>query len=275
VIITAAVLVVGGLAGVGYVVMAPESEPTPAAGGEDSMPTAGTCYRAADWAATEVNAYAEGDEAVACEEEHDFETVAAERRAGRRPEAGSNALRAIHQRCAEVADAYLGVSWRTTHTWLVVSLPSPHAWLAGAQWFRCDLVANMGVYPFGNTMVTTTGRLAETARPITCLTWRIGPRFIATLIKMSDCDEPHQAEFVGILAAPVGSEAMDGQRCMAMAVEYLGRTRPHPELAAHVLYANPPLLAQGVPCLIAAAHPARAFVGSLADIGDDPIEFLS
>lgn len=196
------------------------------------VPEAGTCHREAFRPVVAAGDY----QPVDCEEPHLLETVHVGTFTGKTAEAeeppaqGSTALRRAFEKCEKRAADYLGADYRHGRLWLGVAVPTPAAWSGGARWFRCDLseldsVAGDPVTREGDLA----GALAESS-PLRLGCWVVEVGEGGELVEESPvpCDEPHDAEFVGVWRAPDGpfpdpkddSAAHDG--CRSRIADYTG-----------------------------------------------------
>jgi hypothetical protein len=284
--------IVGGLALIGLVgagvivvprmldgvVASPTASPTV---DMTAVPPVGVCY--AEIPVQNPNGGAEVDTPVSCDEPHHLETIAARgvEDAGPNPPAPAEELtRTFFQDCVDAADLFLGAHFRTTYTQLVLSLPSPTAWRAGAHWYRCDLGTKDD---FFGSLVPTTGSLADLARPITCLTWNVLPAGGLTNVLGADCDEVHEAEVVGAFIMPdfdadawESAEMFDllNLECYQLAEQFLDQSRVDPELTIWFFYPSGDQtdLDQSAVCAVAALD-GRRFVDSLEGVGSGPLPF--
>jgi hypothetical protein len=172
-------------------------------------PAAGTCH---DEPYTEAPRLVPFYRTVACTELHQIETVhvgtfegeAAERNSS--PNPGTPQWHAAYEECDEQAAEYLGEDFRYGWLWLGVAVPTDQAWRAGARWFRCDLSKIDQHDNFiwaGDTSLR--GALADASDDLAlgCSTVTLGEAEEDgdRPIEEQDpvpCDEPHQAEFVGV-----------------------------------------------------------------------------
>jgi len=113
--------------------------------------------------------------------------------------------RAAFSQCEDHAEEYLGAGHRQGRIWLGVAVPSEAAWDGGARWFRCELselesVAGEPVMREG----TLAGALAdpESGLRLGCFQVAVDGDGLVEEKTPVACDEPHQAEFVGVWRAP-------------------------------------------------------------------------
>ncbi|MBX6751137.1 MAG: septum formation family protein [Micromonosporaceae bacterium] len=282
-------LIVVALAAVGLFVVprvlsdqqaSPSSSATPSPS-EDllAVPQVGSCH-VAFLSPYPFNETAEEAERVPCDEEHMIETIAVGELADSTapPSESSNEARRLYRECEEAAQEFLGVAWRSTYTWLVLSVPSPTAWDQGAHWYRCDLTVNRGFYQ--TSPARTTGTLRGNAQPITCLTWFATETRLSN-IEHSECNVAHQGELAGVFPVPEGTDYSDidaltaqfEDRCLGVVRDFVG-IRPIPnELSFWYVWPYETDLDQWVLCLVAANEANRAFTASLRGIGAGPIPF--
>lgn len=158
---------------------------------------------------------------VDCAEIHYTETVHVGRFTGAYaeatapPSAGSPAIRDAYAECDKRAKAYLGDDWRTARLWLGLTLPHRHAWAAGSRWYRCELQELASVEE-GVEVRSRQGSLKGALAGPSPL--RLGCYLVRTArgrtveMRPVACDVPHQAEFVGVFAAPDVPYPKDEQR---------------------------------------------------------------
>src|SRR5690606_17289446 len=154
------------------------------------------------------NDEAEEAEPVPCDEEHTIETVAVGELTdvASPPTRSSTLARQLYRECEDAAQEFLGLPWRSTYTWLVLSVPSRRAWNDGARWYRCDLTMNNAFYQ--TIPDRTTGSLRDTAEPITCLTWLVVESQLSD-IAPSDCTVQHEGELAGVFLVAEGTDYSD------------------------------------------------------------------
>lgn len=148
------------------------------------------------------------------------------------PAPDSEERRAAYQECDEQAAEFLGDDFRHGRLWLGVAVPSEAGWDGGARWFRCDLMEVESVY---GDPVERSGSLAgaladdagqddgsddadsddagaETEPPdqaadpdirLGCYQVSVDEDAVEEMTEVQ-CDEPHEAEFVGAWQAPDG-----------------------------------------------------------------------
>lgn len=170
-------------------------------------PEVGTCHPGSFRTDSPLFAY----QPVDCQLEHVTETVhigefeggAADRVTP--PPPGSPEWRDAFAECDRAAAGYLGADFRHGHLWLGVSVPSVEGWEGGARWFRCELEP---FDAFGGFPKSRLGSLIGALEVDSEL--RLGC-FQATFtdddeaveeMERRDCDEPHNAEFVGVWHGP-------------------------------------------------------------------------
>lgn len=118
------------------------------------------------------------------------------------PAAGSSAMRAAYAECEKQAEEFLGADYRYGRLTLGVAKPTEAGWQGRARWFRCDLseVADLQGTPI-ERQGSLQGALAEEADSglrLGCFTAEQGEgREVRQRVEVP-CDEPHDAEFVGI-----------------------------------------------------------------------------
>ena len=120
----------------------------------------------------------------------------------RPPPFGSPEMREAYHECEGAAAEYLGADFRYGRLWLGVVLPSEPAWEGGARWFRCDL-AFLTVERDTTHTEGLRGALAEPSDlHLGCFTVTEAADGEVDEMEPVDCDEDHQAEFVGVWRAP-------------------------------------------------------------------------
>ncbi len=246
-----------------------------------AVPVVGTCYQPADSYGLnqEMRSDAEQDQPVPCDETHIMETVGAGTvDEATRPARSSDTARVLYAECAAAAEEYLGVHWRATQTWLVLSMPSSSAWNDGANWYRCDLAVNRGFDRSDG--LDTTGSLRDTATPLGCLTWDVVDESLAG-IELAECNTPHQGEVAGAFEAGDIDRTVEDDfltevdiRCEDVVLSFLGQGTLNADLSFWYWYpGSATTIDQNVICMVSAAEDARAVTGSLAGIGAGPIPF--
>lgn len=117
---------------------------------------------------------------------------------------------------------------------LVLVLPSSNAWTGGARWFRCDITRYVNLHD--NTELTDETNSVKDglrgARPLalTCATDTDDGNGVVTDDRVTDCAQPHNAEFAGLFSAPDIPWPTDGNQrrnltargCEAVVASYLG-----------------------------------------------------
>lgn len=144
------------------------------------------------------------------------------------PSPGTEIWRTTYRECDEVAADYLGDNFRYAQGLrLAVAVPSAEAWGGGARWFRCDLVTPLD--PDWSELRRSS--LAEALTDVFPL--RMNCTEVTDLeddsvnLQPTDCDEPHQAELVGLLEVdhPRYPEELTGRMfddCFQLALDYIG-----------------------------------------------------
>lgn len=244
-----------------------------------AVPTVGSCYDHV-LESSPFSSDAEEAELVPCNEEHTVETVAVGELAdvARPPDMFSDRARELYRACEQGAQEYLGVAWRSTYTWLVLSVPSSAAWAEGARWYRCDLTVNGGFYQ--QRPERTTGSLRDGVEPITCLTWFATDNGLSR-IEPSDCTDEHQGELAGVFPVPEDADYGDidalvdqfDELCVPVVLDYLQADRIPDELSYWFAWPNETDFDQWVLCLVSAEEDNRSFVGSVRGLGSGPIPF--
>jgi len=278
-------LVVVALAAVGLFVVprvldnqqaASDSSATPSLSADpQAVPEVGNCYLA--FISPEpFNPTAEKAERVPCEEQHTLETIAAGELTTAPPQMSSDEARQLYRECEQAALEYLGVPWRSTYTWLVLSVPSRAAWDEGAHWYRCDLMINRGFHQ--TRPDRTTGLIRDTATPMTCLTGHTRDGRFQN-IQPSECNEPHDGEVAGVLPAPEDVTDPDARRqriqeeCRGTVREFLGVATLPSDLTFWYTSPRADALEQWVVCVVGPRDYSRSVTASLRGIGSGPIPF--
>ena len=152
---------------------------------------------------------------VDCATAHNLETVhvgtftGADADRGDLPPAGGTAMRTAYGVCDKAVRDFLGGDWRAARLELVVTLPYPPAWSAGARWYRCDLLAYEDTY-YQSTLATPQRSLrGELTGPreyvLGCAAIKASaPAYDIGSFLQTDCGQPHNAEFAGVWDAPDG-----------------------------------------------------------------------
>ncbi|MCW3840931.1 septum formation family protein, partial [Micromonospora yasonensis] len=166
-------------------------------------PAAGVC-QVADFTPTLSLA---GYEPVGCDLPHRVETVHVGTFPVARaapPALGSAELRSAFADCDSRASGYVGDNWRAGRLRLAVALPTGPGWAAGSRWYRCDLT-ELTTVEAAARVVTRTGSLRDALKgpsPLRLGCQRIGGDARARTLTPVDCRTAHDAEFVGVWAAP-------------------------------------------------------------------------
>jgi hypothetical protein len=148
---------------------------------------------------------------------------------------GSHRLFDLFASCEETANEFLGGAWTGGRIALLVTLPRPDAWTAGARGYSCDAVevdqiggqvgAPASAVRRSSSLrgaLTTPGALA-----MGCLRFRTPP---VTLPQIpAPCDQPHDTEYVGAftgtLPLPTDDDAAHDyaeERCRDAVTAYVG-----------------------------------------------------
>ncbi|MFC3503177.1 septum formation family protein [Micromonospora krabiensis] len=177
----------------------------PAAG--PFTPAAGVCH-AGDFAdVVTLAAY----QPVDCAQPHRVETVhvgAFPLESAAPPAGGSGPMRGAFAECDARASGYLGDNWRAGRLRLSIALPSGAGWSAGSRWYRCD-VSEVNTVEAAATVVTRTGSLRDALKGpsplrLGCQQTRSGRGGGVQTLLPVECATRHDAEFVGVWAAPDG-----------------------------------------------------------------------
>ena len=196
------------------------------------VPAAGTCHENAYQPVAPLGDY----QPVDCAQPHVIETVhvgtftgdAAE--ADAPPAPGSGTVRAAYRECEQRAADHLGADFRLGPLWLGVAVPSEEGWGGGARWFRCDLAELESVV--GEPAVregSLAGALGEDSpMRLGCSVAEVDDGTVVAQDPVA-CDEPHDAEFVGVWRASDGPypDLQDGVEqvrggCRSVIAEFTG-----------------------------------------------------
>jgi hypothetical protein len=177
---------------------------------------------------------------VDCTEPHRTETVfvgtftGAAAQLATPPLATSAEMRGAFTECDGKARTYVGDEWRAGRLRLVVSLPTPVAWTAGARWFRCDLAELAGLTD-GVKLVQRTSSLrgaltADSSLRLRCYNTQAAQSRVMSATPVADCAEEHNSEFVGAWVAgeTTAYPSRDADwapfydRCYRLVAEYVG-----------------------------------------------------
>jgi hypothetical protein len=150
------------------------------------------------------------DGAVDCSVSHQTETVfvgaftGTEAGRSSAPLAGTPARATAYGQCMKAANDYLGDDWHIGNVVLGLVLPNDKAWAGGARWFRCDAVAfdDSNFEKVRGVGTVKGGLQGSRALAVTCLTLTADSNRRVTGEKDTPCDQPHNAEFVGLYTAP-------------------------------------------------------------------------
>jgi hypothetical protein len=173
----------------------------PAAGA--FTPAAGVCQVADFTPAVALDGY----EPVGCDLPHRVEAVHVGTFTVDRatpPALGSAELRTAFADCDTRASGYVGDNWRAGRLRLAVALPTEPGWAAGSRWYRCDLT-ELTTVEAAAQVVTRTGSLRDALKGPSALRLgcqRTGGGSRVQTLTPVDCGTPHDAEFVGVWAAP-------------------------------------------------------------------------
>jgi hypothetical protein len=232
--------------GIGLVAVAAAAcgsdEPPTAAGSPTASasasagPRLGACY---DTPVTLGSMWSDRASEVSCTADHlaeTYHTGTVDAPAGAaQVQPGSQQLFDLFATCDKNANEFLGGAWSGGRIALLVTLPRPDAWTAGARGYSCDAVevdqiggqigAPAAAVPRSSSLrgaLASPGTLA-----LGCFRFRNPP---VTLPQVpTPCDQPHDTEYVGAFTAtlplPANDEAADGyadQRCRDAVVAYVG-----------------------------------------------------
>ena len=175
--------------------------------------------------------------AVDCTASHRLETVAvgtftgASAELAAPPAVDSAQRRTAFAECDAAASRYVGAQWRTGRLRLSVATPSAEAWTGGARWFRCDL-AELSRAEGGGEVVSRSGSLKGAltdASPLRLRCYQAKVTALTKSLSATDCDRPHNTEFVGIWpAADLGYPSRDRDwvpfyaGCLSQLARYVG-----------------------------------------------------
>ena len=199
-------------------------------------PTVGACY---DAALAPRSMWADGTPAVPCTQTHRAETYHAglldAPATKTQAEPSTEQLLTLFTTCEAKAKDFLGGEWYTARLEIELTLPRPDDFIAGVHAYSCE------VYeidqPGHPTAVRRTSSLrGALAAPgplsMTCFDMRNPPEW-APMVP-ARCDQPHDAEYVGVIprqAKPSGTDDeanMDAavQACRPVVTEYVGARNP-------------------------------------------------
>jgi hypothetical protein len=249
--------------------------------GEFPIPEVGRCYDTHEGSEF-FNPDAQAEVPISCADQHTMETIGSGLVEGdTRPSIASDLSRGLYAECGRAADEFLGTSFRTTYTAVVLSVPGISAWQAGARWYRCDLIATDAL--FGSAAIPVTGSLRGRAEPITCLgydfvTDTFGNTLVENIAK-SACDVPHNGEVAGAVlifdldrSDRADFEERLNELCRPIARDFLDVSSIPGDLIYWPTWpTNPDSLDQYALCVVEPADVDRRLRGSLRGIGNDPI----
>lgn len=147
-------------------------------------------------------------EPIDCEQPHLIQTIhvgtftgkAADQEAP--PEPGSAAIRDAYAECEQHAEEFLGADYRYGRLTMGVAKPTEAGWQGGARWFRCDLSE---IDVIRGTAIEREGSLAgalleesDSGLRLGCFTAELGDGGEVRDRTEVPCEEPHDAEFVGV-----------------------------------------------------------------------------
>ena len=243
-----------------------------------AVPAVGSCHLVT-LDAVPFHDRAEDGRQVPCDQAHSLETIASgEIDDSTWPDETSDRAHELYGQCEQAAQEFLGVVWRSTYSWVVLSVPSLGAWDDGAHWYRCDIALNDGFYQ--GSPVRTEGSLRGTAEPITCLT-RFEDDTSLTEIEKSGCDVEHQGELASVLPVPEGLDLLNedavvdalSDACEPAVLQFLGADALPEELTFWFSYPDVGDFDQWVLCMLSAEEANRAFTASLQGVGSGEIPF--
>lgn len=199
------------------------------------VPQSGKCYSelvySLDWAISL--------SPVPCAGPHYSETVyvgtftGTDSAASTAPGAGTPAQVGAFDQCRRNALDYIGGDFMLGRMNLDLALPGPKAWTGGARWFRCEVTRYTNLDNAGEVTEeagSVRGGL-QGARPLalTCATDTANGGGAITAEQVTDCGQPHNAEFAGLFTAPSSPWLADEGRhklavdgCEGVAASYLG-----------------------------------------------------
>jgi hypothetical protein len=169
-------------------------------------PTAGACY---DAPIAPRSMWADGTPAVPCTQTHRAETyhlgkVDAPSADGQAQPDTKQILR-LFDICEVRAKEFLGADWSSGRVEIAVTLPRPDDWVAGVRAYSCEVfeIDQPGQPAAVRRTSSMRGVLAEPG-PLSlgCFDMRNPPQW--TPMVPARCDQPHDAEFAGVIArAPI------------------------------------------------------------------------
>jgi hypothetical protein len=119
------------------------------------------------------------------------------------PSPGSSAWRSVYGECDDRASDYLGGNFRHARLWLGATVPSPEAWEGGSRWFRCDVIAFDGQSQFERSRSGSLRNAldGDSGLRLGCFEVVLDDADDIERMDPVDCDDPHQAEYVGLWQA--------------------------------------------------------------------------
>jgi hypothetical protein len=151
---------------------------------------------------------------------------------GSPPLAGSDSQANAYAKCQAGANAYLGGDWHSGLITLDLSQPDGDAWKGGARWYMCDVTRYTDDFAVKDMPADSVKGALGSAGKIT-----ISCRVVAsdsggsiTSDRGADCGTAHNAEYVGVYAAPAGTYPADatarrnlaGKGCDVVVAKFLG-----------------------------------------------------
>lgn len=201
------------------------------------VPKAGTCHLANFAVSGPRAAYEEVD----CDVLHRTETVFVGEYTGAAadgaepPENSSAGAREAYRTCDEKTTEYVGGPWRHARLWIGVTDPSPAAWTGGARWYRCEVVELDSIEDDGaltQRQGSLKGELAGGTSELMlgCYAIEMDDSGAIDTMPPAECDQKHNAEFVGVWNAPAKASYPKGDAtweefhdgCRGLVADYVG-----------------------------------------------------
>jgi hypothetical protein len=177
---------------------------------------------------------------VDCEQKHLVQTLHVGQLTGEvalrttPPKLSEAAAEPVYSECDRGVKARLSRDWRDFRLNLVIHLPTPAAWTAGARWVQCDVVIPRDLARMqDDDLVEREGPLNPPALQtlaLGCFTYRSAPGASLTGV---ECAQPHNAEYVGAEFMPAGTKYPEvdsdwdklHEKCFVLAAAFVGVAR--------------------------------------------------
>ncbi|HEX6681185.1 MAG TPA: septum formation family protein [Candidatus Limnocylindrales bacterium] len=193
------------------------------------QPQAGTCHQG-----FEPQLMRSAYDPVDCANTHRFETVHVGQFGGEvapsaPPEEGTPHFKSAWAECDAQATAYLGGQWRDRQVRVALTMPTPQGWTAGSRWYMCQLGPAEWT---GNRSTVLNESVKGKYGSLPVLEWGCGSQLDTGEFKPTDCQEPHDTEFVGsfrielpyaqVKALYHGNDAMFHRECLKLIAGFVG-----------------------------------------------------